>query len=148
MSLPTPDIQAGFIARYRGDTPLQGLLTGSVAPMWGVFDENGAPTNQPFPYVLVFPITSQSGTARTMGMDAVDTYMQISIVTQTGASGGFAQARAIAKQIYKITHMKALDLSANGFNQFFLLFDDEQEMPQSDGITQMIVHRYKLMTQG
>lgn len=148
MSLPTPDIQAGFIARYRGDIPLQGLLVGSAAPTWNVFDADGVPTNQPFPYIVVQPITSQSGTALVMGLDGVDTYMQVSVVTQTGASGGFAQARAIAKQVYKLTQNKPLNLSASGFSQFFLLFDNEQELSQSDGISQMVVHRYKLMTQG
>lgn len=148
MALPTAEIQTGFITRYRSDIPLQGLLVGSVAPTWSVFDAEGVPTGQSFPYVVVQPITSQSGTALTMGLDAVDTYIQVSVVTQTGVTGGFAQARAIAKQIYKLTHLKPLDLSSNGFSQFFLMFENESELTQSDGMTQMITHRYKLMTQG
>lgn len=148
MALPTAEIQSGFISRYRNDAPLQGLLVGSTAPTWNIFDATGVPTGQSFPYVVVQPITSQSGTAMVMGRDGVDTYMQVSVVTQTGATGGFAQARAIAKQIYFQTHLKPLDLSEDGFSQFFLQFDNEQEMGQQDGISQMIVHRYKLMTQG
>jgi hypothetical protein len=145
MSLPTAAIQTGFIARYRADTPLQGLLAGSTAPTWSIYDQNGVPTNQAFPYVVLFPITSQSGTALAFGTDAVDTFMQVSVFTQ---SGGLAQARAIAKRIYDISQGKALDLSGSGFNQFFLLFDNEQESPELDGITQQIAHRYKLMTTG
>ena len=145
MSLPTGAIQTGFITRYRADTPLQGLLTGATAPEWSIYDQNGVPTNRAFPYVVLFPITSQSGTVLSFGTDAVDTFVQISVFTQ---AGGFAQARAIMKRIYDITHEKALDLSASSFNQFFLLFDNEQESPESDGITQQIAHRYQLMTQG
>jgi hypothetical protein len=148
MSLPTAEIQSGFMTRYRADATLQGLLVGSVAPTWNIFDADGVPTAQPFPYVVVQPITSNLGTAFTMGMDGVDTYVQVSVLTQTGATGGFGQARAIAKQIYKLTHPHPLDLSASGFSQFLLLFDDEQELPQGDGLSQMITHRYKLMTQG
>lgn len=145
MSLPTAAIQTALLARYRADVPLQGLLLGSSSPDWSIYDESGVPTNAPFPYVSVFPITSQSGTAICMGLDGVDTFIQVAIYTQ---AGGFAQARNIAKRIYAITHTKPLDLSASGFSQFFLLFDNEQEVPQSDGITQQIVHRYHLMTQG
>jgi hypothetical protein len=148
MSLPTAEIQAGFMTRYRADTALQGLLVGSVAPTWNIFDAEGVPVGQPFPYVVVQPITSNLGTAFVMGTDGVDTYMQVSVVTQTGVTGGFGQARAIAKQVYKLTHPHPLDLSADGFSQFLLLFDDEQELGQGDGMTQMIVHRYKSMTQG
>lgn len=145
MAHPTAEIQTGFLTRYRADTPLQGLLTGSASPTWNIFDSGGVPTNQAFPYVVVFPITSQSGTGLVMGLDGVDSFVQVSIFTQ---AGGFAKARSIAKQIYKITHTKPLDLSASSFSQFFLMFDNEQEMEEPDGITQMIVHRYKLMTQG
>lgn len=145
MSLPTAAIQTAAITRYRADTPLQGLLVGSVSPTWSIYDQMGVPTNTVFPYLVVFPITSQIGAAIAFGLDSVDTYIQVSAYTQ---AGGFAQARAIIKRIYDITHEKAFDLSGSGFNQFSLMFDNEQEQPQQDGITQAIHHRYKLMTQG
>jgi Protein of unknown function (DUF3168) len=148
MSLPTIAIQTAMISRYRGDTTLQGLLVGSTTPLWSVFDQEGVPVSTAFPYIVLFPITSQSGTSLSFGTDAVDTFMQVSIFTQVGASGGFSQARSIAKRIYDITQMKALDLSSSGFNQYLLLFDNEQEVPQGDGITQLIAHRYRLETQG
>lgn len=145
MGLPTAAIEAGFITRYRADTTLQGLLVGSTSPTWNIFDAGGVLTNQAFPYVVVYPITSQSGTALAFGTDAVDSFVQVSIFTQ---AGGLSKARAIAKQIYALTHQKALDLSASGFNQFYVMFDNEQEMEESDGITQQIVLRFHLMTQG
>ena len=148
MSIPTGAIQTAFIARLRGDAALQGLLVGSTTPTWNIFDANGVPVGQSFPYVVVFPILSQSGEDLSFGTDAVDSFVQISVFTQVGASGGFSQARGIAKRVYDIVQEKALDLSSSGFNQYLLLFDNEQEIPQSDGITQLIAHRYKLQTQG
>lgn len=145
MALPTASIQTGFITRLRASTDLRSALVGSISPEWSMYDQGGVPTNQAFPYVAIFPITSGSGTALAMRTDAVDTYVQVSIFTQ---SGGFAQARNIAKIIYSLLQKQAFDLSGDGFNQFFLLFDYEQELMQADGITQMIVHRYKLMTTG
>lgn len=148
MSLPTAAIQTAAISRYRADTTLQGLLTGATSPLWNIYDQMGVPTNTAFPYVVVFPIMSQQGMAFAFGTDAVDSYMQVSVFTQTGASGGFSQARAIVKRVYDITHKQAFNLSGSGFNQFLLLFDNEQEAPQQDGITQAIHHRYRLGTQG
>lgn len=148
MALPTGAIQAAFIARLRGDTTLQGLLTGSTSPTWNIFDSGGVPVGQSFPYVVVFPILSQSGEALSFGTDAVDSFVQTSVFTQVGASGGFSQARGIAARIYILTHENALDLSSSGFNQYLLLFDNEQEIPQADGITQMIATRWRLQTQG
>lgn len=149
MALPTAAIQTAFLARLRGDATLQSLLVGSTSPTWNIFDAEGVPVNQLFPYVVVFPITSQSGTGLVMGLDGVDSFVQVSVFTQVGASGGFSQARGIAKQVYSLVHPnKVLDLSASGFSNFFLMFQDEQELPGQDGITQHIAHRYKLMTQG
>lgn len=148
MTLPTPDIITAALTRYRADTTLQGLLVGSSAPLWSIFDEEGVPVNRPFPYVTVFPITSTSGTGLVMGLDGVDTWLQLAVYTQTGASGGFAQARGIMKQLYSLTQPKPFDLSGSGLSNFFCMFENEQETPQQDGITQQIVHRYKLMTQG
>jgi len=75
----------------------------------------------------------------------VDTYIQVSAITQ---AGGIAKARAIAARIYSLTHEHALDLSASGFSQYFILFDNEQEVQEADGITQQVVLRFHLMTQG
>lgn len=148
MSLPTGAIQTAFIARLRGDATLQALLTGSTAPTWNIFDSGGVPVGQPFPYIVAFPILSQSGEDLSFGTDAVDAFVQSSVFTQSGASGGFSQARGIAARIYTLMHENALDLSLNGFNQYLLLFDNEQEIPQADGITQLIATRWKLQTQG
>lgn len=148
MGLPTAAIQTALIARYRGDVTLQNLLGNPTNPPGAIFDAEGVPTSQVFPYVVVYPISSQQGTAIAMGLDSVDTYVQVSTLTQTGASGGFGQARGIAAQIYELTQTKPLNLTASGFQQFFLMFDNEQELPGQDGITQQIVHRYHLKTQG
>lgn len=140
MALPTAEIQTALIARYQGDSTLTALLASAKA----VYDAGGVQTNQPFPYVVLYPITSQAGTAMTFAVDAVDTWMQASVFTQYG---GLAQARTIAKRVYDLTNRQALTL-ADGFTNFFLLFENEQEMEQPDGITQLVTHRYRLMTQG
>jgi hypothetical protein len=41
-----------------------------------------------------------------------------------------------------------LDLSASGFSNFFLLFENKLEMPGPDGISQQVIMRFHLMTQG
>lgn len=140
MGLPTGEIQAALVTRLRGDTTLQGLLSSATA----IFDEGGVPINTAFPYIATYTITSQSGTALAMGTDAVDTFIQVSIFT---VYVGFKQARSIAKQVYALLQEKPLTLTG-GFTNFFLLFDNEQELEEPDGITQQIVHRYKLMTTG
>jgi hypothetical protein len=142
---PVPAIQIAIIARLRGDTTLRGLLVGSAAPEWNVYDADGVPVNQPCPYVVTFPITNQSGEDLSIGTDAVDTYQQISIFTE---SKGYAQARAIAKRVYDLfMPNKTLDLSGDSFNQYTLFFDSDQELDE-DGINQHIPQRYKLQTQG
>lgn len=148
MTLPTPDIITAALTRYRADTTLRGLLVGSTTPLWSIFDEMGVPTNRAFPYVTVFPIMSSSGTGLVMGTDGVDTWLQLAVYTQTGASGGFAQARLIMKRLYSLTQVQPFDLSGSGLNNFFCLFENEQENKQEDGITQQIVHRYHCMVQG
>lgn len=147
MGLPTIAIQTAAITRYRADTTLQALLAGS-SPTWNIFDENGAPTNTPFPYIVIYPISSTRGTAFVFGTDAVDSIFQVSVFTQLGASGGFSKARAVAKRVYDTTHKLPFDLSASGFANFFLLFESEQEIPSADGITQQIGVKFHLMTQG
>lgn len=147
MGLPTIAIQTAAITRYRADTTLRGLLAGS-SPIWNVFDEDGAPTNTPFPYIVMHAPSSKRGTAFSLTTDAVDSIFQIWIYTQQGASGGFAKARQIEKRIYDTTQKIPFDLSASGFSNFFLLFQDSQEAPPSDGITQQIIMQFQLMTQG
>lgn len=143
MGYPVAAIQTAIIARLRGDTTLRGLLVGGSAPEWNVFDADGVPVNQPCPYIVTFPITNQSGEDLAFGTDAVDTYQQVSIFTQ---SRGYAQARAIAARVYALLHEQALDLSASGFNQYLLIFDSDQELSE-DGINQHIPQRYELKTQ-
>lgn len=147
MGLPTIAIQQAAITRYRADTTLQGLLAGS-SPLYNIFDENGAPTNTPFPYIVMHPISSKKGKSLTFALDAVDNILQVWIYTQQGASGGMATARQIEKRIYDLTQKQPFDLSASGFNNFFLLFQDSKEPQSSDGITQEIVMQFQLMTQG
>lgn len=144
MGLPTGEIEAAFMARYMGDSTLQSLLGNPANPPGNVFDAGSAPTGQAFPYLVVFPITVQLGSAFAFGTDASDVYMQVSCFTQ---SGGLAQARAIMQQVYFLTHTKPVSLSG-GFTNFLLYFDNEQETAEQDGITQSIHHRYKCMTQG
>jgi len=144
VGLPTGEIEAAFIARYMGDATLQGLLGNPANPPGNVFDAGSAPTGQPFPYLVVFPITTQQGRGFAFGTDGKDVYVQVSCFTQ---SGGGAQARAIMKQVHELTHNKPLTL-AGGFTNFLLYFDNEQEPPQNDGLTQAIFHRYLVCTQG
>lgn len=149
MSMPTGEIMAALIARYRGDATLQELLGNPTNPPGSVWDGGGGvPTNAPMPYIAVYIPVSESGTTLAMGQDAVDSYVYVSAFTQPGAGGGMKQARAIMKQVYELTQTEPLDLSASGFAQFFLLFQNAQEQPpNSDGLTPMIAHRYHLMTQ-
>ena len=144
MALPTGELQTAFIARYRGDSTLQGLLTGATSPLWNIFDAGGVPTNQAFPYLVIFPITGRTGTALSMGGDAVDVYMQVQCFSQ---AAGFKVARAIMKQVYSLTQEYSFSLTG-GFTNFFTLFDNEQELPEPDGLTQMIAHRYRCMMVG
>src|SRR5216684_3177445 len=101
MALPTGEIEAAIISRLRGDSTLQTLLGAPVNPPGSVFDAGGLATNQPFPYIGVFPVTSTRGTAKSFGMDSVDSIMQVSIFTNVGAPGaGFKAAGEIAIRVY------------------------------------------------
>lgn len=142
MSYTAASVQIGVIARLRGDVILQGML-GSAPPGWNIFDADGIPVNQPFPYIVTFPILNQKGEAFAFGTDAMDTFQQVSTFTK---SQGFAQARSIAGRIYALFDQKALDRSSDGFNQYKLLFDQDQEI--GDGIVQHIPMRFKICTQG
>lgn len=149
MSFPNGLIQAAYLARYRGDAPLAGLLGNPANPPGAIFDANGPPANTSFPYVILYQIETTVGTTLAMGQDAVDTYMQVSVFTSAGgASGGMKQARDIIARIYDLTHTRPVDLLAQGFAQFFALFQNGQELPPKEGdVVAQIVHRYKLMTQ-
>jgi hypothetical protein len=151
MALPTGAIMTALIARYRADTTLAGLLGNPTNPPGAIFDGGGGvPPNQVFPYVAVYIPASTSGTTLAMGQDAVDSYVQVSAFTQPGATGGLKKARDLIARIYALTQPPAasLDLSASGFANFFMLFENEQELPPlADGLTPAVMHRYKLMTQ-
>lgn len=146
MGLPTGECEVAFLARYRGDSTLTGLI-GASSPIWNIFDEGGVPTNTLFPYVVVVPITTKVGTALYMGGDASDPYMQVGCYTQ---AAGLKTARAIMKQVYSLTHgpIAGQFTLANGFTNFLTLFENEVETQAPDGLTQMIVQRYHLMTVG
>lgn len=148
MSYPNGAIETAAISRLRGDPTLQGLMTSASSPLWNIFDFGGIPTNTPFPYIATGVPTAQRGAAETMALAGADTELQISILTQTGASGGFAQARTIAGRVYQLFNRQALNLSASGISNFFLMFAGSQELEQPDGISQHIPMRFKLMNQG
>ena len=144
MGLPVGEMQSAYISLYRGDTTLQALLTGSSSPTWNVFDADGVPTNQPFPYVVVQQILGKLGTLFVFGNDAADISTLVSVFTQ---AGGFATARGIAKRIDTLTHMTSLTL-AGGFLDIGILRENYVEVPEKDGITQHIAQRFKAFVQG
>jgi len=148
MAIPVLAIETAAFARMRGDTTLQGLMTSGSAPNWSIYGFEGVPINQAFPYIAAGVPMTQAGSAETMGTPGKDVRLQISVMTQTGPDGGFAQAWAIANRIDDLFNRKALDLSASGFSNFFIMFESAPELPQSDGITQHIPITFKLMTQG
>lgn len=144
MGLPVGEIQTAAITRLRADVTLQGLLVGAVSPRWSIFDPGGVPNSQPFPYITVSEITGKVGTALAMGTDAADIYLQVSVFDQ---NLGFSRSRSIAKQAYSDLNKQSLTLSG-GFTNFFILFDNYQEVPESDGLTEHIATRFKTMNQG
>ena len=144
MGLPVGEVQTSIVALYRGDTTLQGLLTGSVSPTWNVFDADGVPTNQPFPYIVVQQILGKLGTVFAMGTDAFDDYILVSVFTQ---AGGFSSARAIAKQADHLTQKTSLTLTG-GFTNVGTLRENYVEVAEKDGITQHIAMRYKAWISG
>jgi hypothetical protein len=150
MADPESVVQAATIARYRGDSTLQALMVGGSTPKWNIFDQGGRGEDDPviFPCIFLHPITGQPGRALAFGTDAMDLYVQVSIFTQ---SKGFQQARAIAKQVYTLTHGRvASDFTLTGFSSLATLFDNrqEQEKTESGVLTQQIVDRYKWIIQG
>lgn len=148
MADPIAAIQTALIAKYRGDAPLQGLMTGGSSPEWNIYDQGGAGEITPaFPYVYVHPITSQTGTASTLDSDAMDVFVQVSVFTK---ALGFAQARAIASRIYALTHRPTPgSLFISGFTNVQTMFNNRQELEEiTDGTIQHIADRYKILTQG
>lgn len=148
MALSTGATQAAVIAKYRGDTTLQGLLVGSSAPAWNIFDAGAIRTGQTFPYLEVFTITGKLGTGFSAGGDANDIFLQVAAFTRYG---GMKQARDIMTQVYALTHGPiAGPLTIPGFTNFLTLFDTEieQGIRGGDGITEQIAHRYLVMNAG
>lgn len=144
MGLPVGELQVAYISLYRGDTTLQGLLTGATSPTWNIFDADGVPINQAFPYVVVQQITAGPGTLFAMQSDAADINTLVNIFTQ---ANGFLTARAIAKQIDALTQKHSFTLTG-GFNNPGTLRNMYQEIPAKDGLTEQIAMRYKAWTQG
>jgi hypothetical protein len=144
MGYPVAAIQTKIIERLRARVTLRTLLTGSTAPDWGIYDADGVPVGRACPYVVTFPITNQKGEDFSFDADAMDTFQQVSIFTELR---GMAQARAIGAEVYDEFDQKALDLSASGFNNYLLLFDQDQELAE-DGTNQQLEQRYFIQTQG
>lgn len=140
--------QAAFIAKYRGDTTLQGLMVGGSSPEWNIFDKGGAGITTPvFPYVYVHPITMTIGGTFAMGTDGNDIYMQVDVFT---AQQGFDEARQIIERIYALTHgpVAGQFTLSTGVN-VSTLFEHRDEVEETtDQLVQHIADRYKLMNQG
>lgn len=140
--------QAAFIAKYRGDTTLQGLLSPATSPEWNVFDQGGSGQITPsFPYVYVHPITMAPGSLLVLGSDANDIYMQVNVYTK---EQGFDLARQIMARLYALTHGPvAGQFTLSSGANVLSLFDNRQELEETqDGLIQHIADRYKLFSQG
>lgn len=149
MSDPSGAVQAGLIARYRGDSTLQGILSGYnsaiAAPEWNIFDQGGAanivPPPKP-PYVYVNQILNTPGSFMSMGKDAKDIRMLINVFTQTD---GFYQALAIMARIYdlSVSAAGASALTLSGFNHIWTWFENRTEQEKTtDVLTQQLSDRY------
>ncbi len=143
MAIPTGETQTAAIARLRGDAPLQGLLGNSSDGSGNVFDQGSTPPDQVCPYLEVFPITTVKGTLVVMGLDGNDVYQQVTGFTR---SGDFTQARAIMKRVHDLLDQQSLTIA--GFTNPLLLFENEQELFDSEQGKQQVVHRYLISTQG
>lgn len=140
--------QAAFIAKYRNDATLQGLMAPAVSPEWNVFDQGGSGQITPsFPYVYVHPITMALGSLLVLGSDANDIYMQVNVYTK---AQGFDQARQIIARLYQLTHGPvAGQFTLSSGANVLTLFDGRQELEETqDGLIQHIADRYKLLNQG
>jgi hypothetical protein len=153
MSDASTEVQTAYIAKYRADTTLQGLLSGYnsaiVSPNWNIFDQGGSgQTTEVFPYVYVHPITSGLGEVFSMGTDANDVALQVDVFT---AALGFYQARTIGSRLYVLTHgplAGAIALSG-GLTNTKTLFEQRTELEETtDQLVQHIAYRFKVGTQG
>lgn len=141
MALPQSELITAMITAYRADTTLQGLIVGSSAPEWGIFDK--VPTNQVVPYVVLNSITATLGTALTFEYNAHDLLIQIDVFSQYL---GFKEAQGIASRIDTLTNRQSF--ATADFNNFFTLFNNSLQMVEPDGLTRRVMLEYKAMTQG
>lgn len=145
--------QVAFIAKYRADTALQGLMQAYnpaiVGPEWNIFDQGGSgQSTAVFPYVYVHPITMKLGTLLTMGTDANDVYMQVDVWTD---EEGFDQADVLMARLYSLTHGPIAGPFTLGGSlaNVLTLFDNRQKLEKTtDQQVQQISDRYKLYNQG
>src|SRR6266699_248444 len=130
MADPSKAAQDAYIALYRGDTTLRGLMTGASSPDWNIFDQGGSGLMPVvFPAVFVHPAQSQIGAALSFGTDARDLSMFVEVYTE---QEGFDQARQIAARIYRLTHGPAAGqpFPISGFTHIMTMCVQEQEAEQ------------------
>lgn len=136
--------QAAFIARLRGDSTLQGLMTGASSPEWNIFDKGGGgQTVDTFPSIYVHPITVSTGTVLAAGQDANDVYVQVDVFT---AFEGFEQARAIDDRVYDLFDMRgtASALTLTGFTNTWTKSYSKHELEEvSDTLVQHIARQFQ-----
>lgn len=142
MALPHQELLTALFTTLRGDTTLRGLLTGSSAPAWGIFD--AVPTNEPFPYVVIHEVTSVTGIALTMPFGKANDFMiPFDVFSQYA---GFQEAQKIASRID--TLVNEVSQSMADFNNYMTIINDTKQMVEPDGITRRLMARYKFYTQG
>lgn len=142
MALPHSELTTALFTTLRADTTLRGLLAGSSAPEWGIFD--AVPTNEPFPYVAIHDITSATGAALTMpNGKANDLMIPFDVFSQYP---GFQEAQKIASRID--TLVNEVSQSMADFSNYMTLINDTRQFTEPDGITRRLMARYKFYTQG
>ena len=141
MALPQTELITAMITAYRSDTTLQGLIVGSSAPTWNIFDS--VPINQAFPYVVLNTITANLGTGLTFEHNAQDLLIQIDVFSQYA---GFKEAQGIASRIDTLTNRVSFAMA--DFANFFTLFNNSMQLVEPDGLTRRVMLEYKLFTQG
>src|SRR5690242_10653448 len=143
MSDSSSPTQVAFIARLRGDTTLQGLMTGASGPEWNIFGKMGSgQTVDTFPSVYVHPITVATGTVLAAGQDANNVFMQVDTFT---SYEGFDQAEDIDDRIYDLFDMRsgAAALSLTGFvNTWTQTFMKHELEETTDVPVQHIAHQF------
>lgn len=142
MALPHQELLTALFTTLRGDTTLQGLITGATAPTWGIYD--AVPTNAPFPYVVIHEVSSTTGIALTMpNGKANDFLIPFDVFSQYA---GFQEAQKIASRID--TLVNEVSQSMTDFQNYMTLINDTKQIPEPDGITRRLMVRYKFYTQG